>query len=269
MLLSLRSQPVDPKFYKKLGLDEHSEFKESTEEDVESQYIGKMLDGIIDEKAILTERIGWKKRIEWKWRYICDMFYDAKHAIVNCLKWRKTISGLYPRKGYNGLITVMLFHLRNYVEYEEKYGHSEEEHKKSKIASVRETIEVLERMKEPDEYLQRRLEEVKSKYPVYKYLVTHYKTGDVSYSGDFITYGAGWVGKESGKNPREGYFEFVNGQFMLANSPDQDETDRLLTELSRYHEEMKDAYRQAETDSEKDFEQLNQLLKKNMYSWWD
>jgi hypothetical protein len=159
--------------------------------------------------------------------------------------------------------------LRNYVETEEKYGHSEAEFKKSKIASAKETIEVLERMKNPDEYLHKRREEVRTKYPDYKYLITRYKTGGASYSGDFVAYGAGWVGKESGKNPREGYFEFADGQFILAHSPDQGETDKLLAELSKYHEEMQDAYRQAETDSEKDFEQLNQLLKNNLYSWWD
>jgi len=261
----LRSQPLDPKVYKKLGLDERSEYEEMTEDNIESQFIGKMFDDILDD----DEKVTLKMRIEWKWRDIKDMFYDAKRAIVNCFKWRKTISGLYPWEGFDGLVTVMLFHLRSYVEYEEKYGHSEEEFKKSKIASARETIEILERMKEPDEDSHKRLKEVETKYPDYKYLITRYKNGGGSYSGDFTACGAGWVGKESGKNPREGYFEFIDGQFALTSSPDQGETDRLLAELSKYHEEREEAYRQAEIDSEKDFEQLNQLLKKNLYSWWD
>ena len=65
------------------------------------------------------------------------------------------------------------------------------------------------------------------------------------------------------------YFEFVNGRFELVNSPDQAETDRLLAELSKYHEEIKNAYKQTEADSDNDFERLGQLLKENLYSWWD
>ena len=36
----LRSQPLDPKVSKKLGLDKRSEFEEMTEKNIESQYIG-------------------------------------------------------------------------------------------------------------------------------------------------------------------------------------------------------------------------------------
>ena len=32
---------------------------------------------------------------------------------------------------------------------------------------------------------------------------------------------------------------------------------------------MKNAYKQANTDSEKDIERLAQLFKENLYSWWD
>ena len=90
-----------------------------------------------------------------------------------------------------------------------------------------------------------------------------------SYSGDFIAQGNGWAGKESGENPRSGYFEFVNGKFQLAESTDKNETDRLLAELEKYHEELTNAYKQANVDSDEDFERLGQLLKENLYSWWD
>ena len=61
----------------------------------------------------------------------------------------------------------------------------------------------------------------------------------------------------------------MNGIFELAESPDQAETDRILAELVKYHEEIDTAYNQAEIDSEKDFERLAELLKENLYTWWD
>ena len=174
-----------------------------------------------------------------------------------------------PWEGFDGLIDVIQTHLRDYIETEEKYGHSEEEYKKNKIATAKETVEILERMKDPLEYSTKRRDEVESKYPEYQYLITKYETGGTSYSGDFVVQGNGWVGKESGKDPREGYFEFVDGRFELADSPDQTETERLLAELTMYHEEINNAYMQAEVDSDMDFDRLSKLLKENFYTWWD
>ena len=45
--------------------------------------------------------------------------------------------------------------------------------------------------------------------------------------------------------------------------------DRLLAELIQYHEEIDNAYEQAEIDSDNDFERLGELLKENLYTWWD
>ena len=53
------------------------------------------------------------------------------------------------------------------------------------------------------------------------------------------------------------------------NSPNQVETGKLLAELSKYYEEIESAYKQAEVDSDSDFERLGQLLKENLYLWWD
>jgi uncharacterized phage infection (PIP) family protein YhgE len=47
------------------------------------------------------------------------------------------------------------------------------------------------------------------------------------------------------------------------------ETDRLLAELAQYHTDINNAHKQAEADSEKDFDRLGQLLKENLYSWRD
>lgn len=90
---------------------------------------------------------------------------------------------------------------------------------------------LLERMKEPDEYMHRRREEVKAIYQVYQSLVTKYCKRGTSYSGDFVAQGAGWVGIESGNEPRKGYFEFIGGRFEPATSPDPAETEQLLAEI--------------------------------------
>jgi hypothetical protein len=134
---------------------------------------------------------------------------------------------------------------------------------------VKETLALLERMKEPDEYHHRLKQAVDAVYPNYKSLITRYKNGGSGSSGDFVAQGVGWTGKEAGANPREGYFEFVNGKFELAQSPDQAETDRLLAQLQQYYADAENAHIQARTESDADFERLAALLREHMYSWWD
>ena len=256
--MPLRSQPLDPKFSEKFKSDDCDKAKRK----IKSQRIGKMFDE--NEK----NKISLSTRINWFWRDIKGVFYDIKYVIRNHFKWRKTINSLRPWEGFDGIINLMQTHLRDYIETEEKYGHSEEEYKKNKIATAKETVEILERMKDPMEYSTKRRDAVEARYPEYQYLITKYEHS-TSYSGDFVAQGNGWTGKEAGKDPREGYFEFIDGIFELTDSPDQNETDRLLAELMKYHEEVTNAYEQAEADSDKDFDRLAELLKENLYTWWD
>ena len=261
----LRSQPLNEEISRKLESKSKAEIDSMTEENIKSQNIGHMFDDLLEG----NRKIGLKRRFKWKWRRIKEKYSDIKYTVCNHFKWRKIMNELRPWEGFDGLLKVMQTHLNNYIETEEKYGISAAEYKEQKIATAKETVELLERMRKPDEYSFRRREEVDSKYPKYKQLITIYKYGGTGSSGDFIAQGSGWVGKESGKDPREGYFEFINGKFELVTSPDQIETDRLLDELKKYHDETTAAYLLAETDSDKDFERLKQLLKENLYSWWD
>ena len=64
-------------------------------------------------------------------------------------------------------------------------------------------------------------------------------------------------------------FEFCKGKFQLTESPDQNETNRLLTQLEQYHVDIKKAYEKGSSNSDRDFERLGQLLKDHLYSWWD
>ena len=98
---------------------------------------------------------------------------------------------------------------------------------------------------------------------------TIYESGGSCSSGEFIEQGRGWAGKESGENPRKGYFEFFNGRLELTQSPEQDTTDKLLAQIEKHREELRNAYEQANSDFESDVDRLGQLLKENLYSWWD
>ena len=103
----------------------------------------------------------------------------------------------------------------------------------------------------------------------FKRLNEKYENGGSSFGGDFIEQDKGWAGIKGGNDPQEGYFEFVNERLTLVESPDQNETNRLLTEIANYNKEIRNAYEQANSDFEKDIDRLGQLLKENLYTWWD
>lgn len=154
------SQPLGQEYADKLGLKNEDEFPGFTEKEIKAQFIGRMFDDIPDEKRKRKISIGL--RLYWLWSGIKEFFYDMKYAIRNYFKWRKTIRNLRPWEGFDGLISVVITHLKDYIE-----------------------------------------------------------------------------------------------------------TNRILCELENYHKDMQNAYKQANADSDNDFERLGQLLKENLYSWWD
>ena len=113
--MPLNSQPIDSKFYKKFNLEDVSE----SEQKIKSQSIGRMFDDIGEKN-----KINLNMRFNWIWRDVKGAFYDMKYAVRNRFKWRKTIAGLRPWEGFDGIINLMQTHLRDYIETEEKYGHS-------------------------------------------------------------------------------------------------------------------------------------------------
>ena len=236
-----------------------------SDENIKSQHIGQFYDDILDGK----HKISFKKRMKWRIRDMKGKLHDMHYKLRNRRVWRKTLNEIRPWEGYHGLLAVMETHLRDYMENEEKYGHSAEEERNRCIESVKQTLEILERMKEPDEYYFRLKDEVDARYPDYKSLITRYMNDGLGSSGDFIAQGDGWVGMEAGKDRRVGFFQFADGRFEQAASPDQAETDRLIMELRKYHEDTENAYHQAQAESDADFSRLGDLLKDHMYSWWD
>ena len=115
-----QSQPLDPKFCEKMKLDKNDEF-DCSEKEIKTQFIGKMFDDSPEENK--KRKITLGLRLYWFWRSISDGLYDIKYAIRNYFKWYKTIRQLRPWEGFSGLTSVMITHLNDYIDTEEKYGH--------------------------------------------------------------------------------------------------------------------------------------------------
>jgi len=255
----IRSQEISEKTVKKLKLDKQ---KPRGEEVIRSQKIGTMLDDIGITKVTVFDRVRWLKR---------DMkgfYHDFRYIIINHIKWHKTLSKIRPWEGFDGVLEVMQNHLKDYIGAEEKYGISVEEHRQHKIKSAKATVILLKRLQAPDTYWMRRVNELKKKYPKYKSLISNTNYG-TSYNGSFLKQGNGWAGYESGKNPREGYFEFINSVFTLTESPNQNETDKIISRMKQYHIDYKEATKQGKLDKDRDMQRLFKILENNFYSWWD
>ena len=77
----MQSQPLDPKFSEKLGLDKTNEELEFSEKKIKKQYIGKMFGNLFAESN--KRKMPISTRISWKWRQVTDFYYDTKYAIRN------------------------------------------------------------------------------------------------------------------------------------------------------------------------------------------
>jgi hypothetical protein len=256
----LHTQPLDSEISKKL--DSHDTKIEALPE---KQYMGRMFESLLESKITL------KMRLSWLGRYISDAWYDFKYMVKNWVNWRKTVSALRPWEGFDGVLTLVRKHLKDYLETEEKYGHSEKSYREAKIKSIKKCLEILERLQK-DEYDENALSEVYAKYPEYKQLITEYSDGSTSCSGDFIALGNGWAGIEAGAAPRRGYFESVNGKFELTAISDESvqvEVERILAQIESYYADLKEAYENAEKNLEDDKRRLGELLNRHFFSWWD
>jgi len=251
----LGSQPLDAKTSKLLKSDAENYPRKHI---VTRRYVGDMFGEFSDRKRKFCLR----DHLKWKWERVKDVYRNIKWVIRNHIKWDRTMFRLRSWAGFDGMLSVMMAHLRDYIRMEEKDGHSVKEWRERKIATAKETVQLLKRMRDPDGYWMRLTDAVKKRYPDYKNLVEEYEDGGGSFHGDYVAQGNGWVG--SG-----GYFEFVGMDFKRAVSPNRRETKRLMAELKQYHKDIENAYKQALIDSDKDFARLHHLLKENLYSWWD
>jgi hypothetical protein len=229
------------------------------------QYMGRMFENFLDSKITL------KMRLSWLGRDISDAWHNFYNTVCNWVKWRKTISRLRPWEGFDGVLTLVQKHLKDYLETEVKDGQSEKSNRKAKITSVKECLEILEKLQK-DEYNEKTLNEVYAQYPKYKQLITEYSDGSTSCSGDFTALGNGWAGIESGANPRRGYFECVNGKFELTTISDksvQAKIEQSLDQIESYHADWKKAIKNSDKCMEDDKRRLGELLSQHFFSWWD
>lgn len=208
-----------------------------------------------------------KDGVVFKYKKAKEAYYDICHIFINHFRWHKTLKQIRPWEGFEGMLRLMETQLKHHIKQTQKHSIASQVYRDKSIKSAATAIRVLRRLRAQD-YLSRRTEQVRAKYPKYKYHITEY-TNSTSYSGNFVEYKGGWVGRESGKDPRSGYFEFVNGRLAQKPSPNEAETDKLLAQIDSYNQEMSKAYALAKNDNERDFERLHKILKNSMYTWWD
>jgi len=182
----IHSQPLNSKVSKNLGISSDTE-KSYGKKTVKEQYIGDMFDKLSNSKC--NKCI--KTRLSRKWYRLKEVYHNITWAIRNHIKWSKTMFRLRSWEGFDGMLTAMITHLQDYIKMEEKCGHAVEEYKNQKIATAKETVTLLKRMRDPDGYWMRLTDAVEKRYPKYKYLVEEYDDGGESYSGDYTSQGNG------------------------------------------------------------------------------
>lgn len=228
----------------------------------ESQYMSFMFDDLDSNiKFSIKDKISSTKL------KIKDFCYDLSYGITNWIKWFKVISKLRPWEGFDGVLQVAKHHLKDYLNYEIHYGHTEDDYRQEKIHKIKRCLELIEKIQK-DEYEIILMDAINQKYPKYYRMVSKTKTG-VCYSGKFVKFKDGWVGIEGGNNPRKGYFILKDGKFVIANSPNEEESNLLLKQMIQYEKDIKNALQESKECRDKDLNELSAILKEGFFSFWD
>ena len=112
------SQPLDATYAEKLMKGKEHNEDDFSEEQIKTQFIGEMFEDFLDDTK--KQKISLGLRFYWLWRDIKRAFYDFKYSIRNHFKWRKTINKIRPWEGHDGLLSIMITHLNDYIDTEEK-----------------------------------------------------------------------------------------------------------------------------------------------------
>lgn len=227
-----------------------------------SQYMGTLFDNFKqDEKFSIKDKFRFTRiKVE-------DFLDDLKYTAINCIKWFKVIPKLRPYEGFDGTLQIIKHHLKDYLRYEINYGHSEDEYKQEKIYNIRRCLELIDKLRK-DEYTLILTDAINQKYPKYYNMISEGKVS-TSYSGKFTKFKDGWVGIEGGKNPRKGYFIHKDGRFVLTESPDEKESNRLLKQIEQYELDITEAIKLGAEHKEKDLNELMEILRKHFFEFWD
>jgi len=234
-------------------------------DDIISQRIGSLFDGVIEQ----IKQPAFSIRIKRCFRIFQNFYYSIKWSIRNHIKWHKVLTHIRPWEGYEGLIEVMMYHLKDYVIYERNYGIGSSEYKQDKISSVVRALELLNKLEEPHDYAISRISAIADKYPSFKHLINLYNNGTLESIGLFISYGSGWVGIEDYEKGLYGYYEIVDNILKRVSIVDNDETNKLINDILEYNKYNDQAYIEAEKEINKDFDELYHIFKDNLYSWWN
>ncbi len=168
--------------------------------------------------------------------------------------------------GYFGFLCLMQRYLQNYVDFHDSCN-PDAEGLCYGVEAAREVIVLLHQLEDPYAFLVKRLDEHEAEHPEYCEVSRELLYRGETIYGNYIKQDGGWAGIGSGRNPKEGFFAIIDGEFRLTESPEPAETDRLVAIAKQHRADMWTAEMQAEADTAEIIDKVAELLKKNMYLW--
>ncbi len=193
---------------------------------------------------------------------ITAFFNTIVRAIGNHIRWHRVLCIIHPSGGYYGLLKVMKQYLSTHINYHDKCN--SERAINAEVA--RGLVQLIEQAEDPVKALTNRVAEIKASYPALDGIVSMVLNEGEIINGSFIRHGDGWVGILDNDPSAEGYFEIIDGNFTVSESPNTADTKRLLILIKRFRDEIQDAYDRADTDIDTIHEIIGELLVDYLYS---
>ncbi|MDR0964114.1 MAG: hypothetical protein LBM60_05825, partial [Clostridium sp.] len=167
-----KSQPVsnDKKILDRLGLsDILAEERAADRTVVKVEHVDEMFD-FSDKKISLTQKIlGVFRRLKLKME-------DRRRGLKNYRRFKDVLENYYPYSTYS-FLRIFMRHLETYINFEKKYGISEETWKEHKITTAQEAIDIMNRLVD-DDYYSKYTAPVMDKWGKLPYEKITYENGD-------------------------------------------------------------------------------------------
>jgi hypothetical protein len=225
-------------------------------------HMGTFEDSLGNVKITILDRLDWLRKD------LRGFMRGIKWGVGNLKEWLPFIWSLRPWDADTTIIDLMIKQLRIFVRYNREHGHATDEHRIKVISSAREAIKLLTRLRDPMAYDMYALRQVDKRFPQWQSFIQHCKTG-TSYGGRFLAQADGWVGMQAGKDAKRGFFKILGGELWLRESPDQQETDRILKLMEQYEVARNKASERAKILRAKDTVRLIEIFEIHFHTWWD
>lgn len=168
-----RSQPLNPKLLKKLGIHEETE-----EERIAGQRVIKteIVDSMFDfsnKKTTMLDKLGF---VSWRLK---TCYSNIKWSARNLFTWYSIISKYRPWD-IHYFLPIFVKHLELCIAHEKRFGHSTEECKNCKISTAQEAVDIIKRIIDND-YVSKYRDAVDNKWGKFPYKKTTYANGNKGY----------------------------------------------------------------------------------------